>query len=128
MKDEVLQKDKGKLSPMMISGITIGAAGLAGVIVGGVFAGQYQKHLEEGNDARNEYEDSGSQDALDEYNRYKDEVLPRDQAAAIAGFVAGGVCLVTGVVLIAIDASKKKKSKEGPVSVFPSAGGVTVRF
>jgi hypothetical protein len=106
----------------------VGAVGVAGIVVGGVFAGKYQSDLDEANALADEYAQTGDPAVRDKYNTYADETLPADQAAMIAGFVVGGVALVTGVVLIAIDVAKKKENKDSPVSVLPSVGGVTVRF
>jgi tetratricopeptide (TPR) repeat protein len=115
-----------KAKPLLISGIVVGAAGIAGIVVGGVFAGKYSNDLDAANEIADRINTPDERPTdVDDYNTYKDETLPADQAGMIAGFVAGGVALVTGVVLVAIGVKKKKES---PVSVLPSAGGVTVRF
>jgi tetratricopeptide (TPR) repeat protein len=121
-----------KLSPMMISGIVLGAVGLAGVGVGAYFAARYQSHYDDLETAGESYlsapDETAAEPYWQEYYNIKDNKLPNDQAGAIAGFVVGGTLVLTGVALIVADVVKKNKKESSAVSVLPSPGGITVLF
>lgn len=53
--------------------------------------------------------------------------IETDGTLRTVGYVAGGVLVVTGIVLLAVNA-KKKSSGEKPVAVVPTPGGVAVSF
>ncbi len=124
----VLVDEKKKITPLFISGIVAGALGLGGVGVGIYFANKYNQDFDDAKDAIKKWNQDFIQKDKDTYNTIKTNKIPKDEAGIAAGFVTGGVLLVTGAVLLLVDGMKEKSNKEGTVSVLPTPGGVTVQF
>jgi tetratricopeptide (TPR) repeat protein len=129
-------KENEIFTSLFIGGIATGAVGVAGIVIGAVFAAKYNGDMNSTNELadriRVDYEDPNTDpnpDDVKAYYQYVDETLPADKAGAISGFVIGGCALVASTVLFVVDAVQKKNDKkEKVVSVMPTAGGLAVRF
>jgi tetratricopeptide (TPR) repeat protein len=104
----------------LIAGIVVGGVGLVGVGIGAGFAAKGSKDY----DAYLQAEEDGDQG---EFERYQNDVLPKDQALMITGFAVGGALVATGAVLIVLDVLENKES-ESAVSLRPAPGGLAVTF
>jgi len=111
------ERKRGKL----IAGLVIGGVGLVGVGVGAGFAAKMNKDY----DIYLQANEDGDRDKFEEYNN---EILPRDQALTITGFVVGGALVATGAVLIVLDVVEGKKESQNAVSLAPAPGGLAVTF
>lgn len=140
-------KDAKRASPLLISGALLTGLGGAGIIGGAVslaLANKKANHLADlaSPGATGFPEGDYADDEVFDLDRNK---LPRNNAATIVLFTAGGVMLVTGVALLVVHAKRKKGSKKnaddeaavrrvklvgvGP-SALPRGGGAsaTLRF
>lgn len=104
--------DEG-LGAVTITGAVLTAVGAAGVVAGTVLQLMAGKAVEDGQ-------------ATEYYAEFEDQKRKVDafQKGALAGFIAGGALLVTGVILIAVDGGGEAPAAE--VSLAPSPGGVLV--
>jgi hypothetical protein len=101
-------------SSLRVAGYVLGSAGVAGILVGGVFqamAGAAQTTTEE-------------TDNYNEYTSAKDDVESY-QKVALAGFIAGGVLFGTGLVMILVDG--KETDDTAKIDLVPTMGGLTLR-
>ncbi len=108
---------------LFISGVVSLAMGVGGGVVGGYFT----------------YKGSGDHDDLvnaaesgnaSTYNNLKDD-LGTDKALMAVGYVSAGVFIVTGVVLLLMDARRKDSEttlNSATVRVVPTRGGLSLTF
>ncbi len=128
-----------KATPMLITGIVSLVVGAGMGAMGGVFHSKASSDYNEAQDILDEteaalndpnHEDYRNEEYLNElaadYNDIVDNKLPVDNALMIVGYVSAGVFLATGVVLLVVDAKKKKRAVASRVT--PTLGGVSVRF
>lgn len=100
--------------PLTITGGVLLGVGAAGAVVGGVLQGLAGKAVKDG-------------EATDDYGYFTEQEDKVDsyQKGAMVCFIAGGVLMVTGVVLIAVDSGGEQPAAE--VSLAPAPGGVLVQ-
>jgi len=117
---EPAPEEPRKGRPLFISGIAVGAVGVAMLAVGGGFYGK-------GRGDYDDYKAAAARGDGAEYKRLKEDVLPLDNTMIVTGFVAGGVLTALGATLLIVD-SVKKDEKPATVAVVPAPGGVALRF
>jgi hypothetical protein len=109
-----------RVRPLFVSGIAVGAVGIAMLAVGGGFYGK-------GKGDYDDYKAAGAGGDETEYRRLKDDVLPVDNAMIVTGFVVGGVLTALGATLLIVDAVKKDEEPSA-VAFAPAPGGVALSF
>jgi tetratricopeptide (TPR) repeat protein len=109
---EVVEEDEGP-NPLAVTGWVFFSVGLAGVAAGGVLQGLAGKAETDG-------------EATSDYAYFEEQVDKVDgfQKGALAGFIAGGALIATGLVLVV--ASGKGDEEEATVSVSPAPGGLSM--
>jgi tetratricopeptide (TPR) repeat protein len=116
-----------KPTRIFISGIVAGGMGLGGIAVGVYFARKYSDDLKKANDAADRFKMNNNPIDQNTYDDFKEKKKPADTAGMVAGFVAGGVLVVTGAILMAVGIVSKKKSDK-TVSIAPTPDGMVIRF
>jgi len=108
-------------SGLLVAGIVSLAAGAGAGVVGAVFTykgGQDQEDMKTELDA-------------DKYNELKDD-LNMDNTVSVIGYVAAGVLIATGVVLLVVDSMNEETGAEARpdegARVYPTPGGLVVSF
>jgi hypothetical protein len=114
------EESGGRASPLFISGLVVGVAGVGLLAVGGGFYGK-------GKGDYDDYKAAGAGGDAAEYDRLKNDALPLDNAMIATGFIAGGVLTALGATLLIVDAVKKDE-KPAAVAVGPAPGGLRVSF
>lgn len=106
-------EDDGGSGALTTAGVVLVVVGAAGVVVGAVLQGLAGKAVKDG-------------EATDDYDVFKDQkdMVDGYQKGALAGFIAGGVLAVTGVILIAVDGGGEEPAAE--VSLSPAPGGLVL--
>jgi serine/threonine-protein kinase len=101
-------------SGMKIAGIAIGAAGMAGVVVGAITGAKSLADLDASNDPQQGQCDPHSQSCLRQ--RGVDLRASANMFAAVStvSFIAGGVLVATGVTIFILAPSSKVKVSAGP--------------
>ncbi len=114
---------------LLIGGIVTGAAGLAGIGLGGYFSYLYNDDVDTANTYKNSYNNPDTRRDTDaeNYNKYKDN-LSKDTAGAMVFYATGGALLATSIVLTAIYFKKRKEKLSFPVSLVPLPSGLSVQF
>ncbi|MBN2530976.1 MAG: hypothetical protein JXR76_31605 [Deltaproteobacteria bacterium] len=108
---------KKRLTPLLISGIVTGGLGLGGVAVGVIYG---VKAL----DDKSRYKDA---DTLPEATKWEDKYNKANTLVKV-GFIAGGTLVAAGVVLIAVDVIRQKKSPKSSGRLMPHEGSVAFQF
>jgi hypothetical protein len=109
-----------RVRPLFVSGIAVGAVGIAMLAVGGGFYGK-------GKGDYDDYKAAAAKPDEAEYSRLREDVLPVDNAMIAVGFAAGGVLTALGATLLIIDAVKKDEAPSA-VAFTPAPGGVALSF
>ena len=124
-------KDSGS-GGLFIAGVTTAALGAVGIIVGGVMAGLANGKASELQDIVKEGNPDMNKPTVSYSKKHHDLVVSYDSfnKGAIGGFVAGGVLLGTGVVLIVVNVvsgpKKKADASESRVVFAPVIGQGTM--
>ncbi len=121
-------EEDSRLSPLLLSGILTGGAGLVAAGVGGYFNYQYFVHWNRGKEAANDWDRTRDPIFKEKYRDIANDKLPADKTGIVAGYVCGGVLIAAGIVLIAVDIALDSKEKTGAVTLSPGAGGVVLSF
>jgi hypothetical protein len=115
---------------LLASGIACIALGVGGAVVGVAFSVKGANDEEEGQSLYTKMETSAAEwdSNNDDYNELRKEDIPLDNGLAIAGYVTGGVLLVTGAILTGL--SSRRKAERRDISFTPVIRGavLNVRF
>lgn len=105
---------------LLKAGIIVGGAGVVLTGVGVIFL---IKGINDDEEAQGWDKDNESEKGkIDDYNN---TTLPLNKAMTVTGFVAGGLAMATGTILMILGSKKKDSST---AAVMPALGGLTVRF
>ncbi len=116
------------MSPLLLSGLITGGAGLVAVGIGGYFNYQYFDHWEQGKQAAADWDETRDPSFKEKYLDIANTELPADKKGLIAGYVCGGVLITAGIMLVILDVRSGGETKTSRAEISFGAGELVFLF